>query len=131
MRKSAWSVATCLETSARTVAAAGAAVRAKERKRMSKCVERLSLSTKPTESSETDQNIFIGIRIRLPRSKSGPAIALTAKIFQDRIMRMVVRSLSSKGVNPGVEVTADATVYLFNRHDCEPIRFEPISWLAV
>jgi len=131
MRKSAWSVATCLETSARTVAAVESAVRAKEKKRMSECDEKQLPLIKPIESSGLAPNIFIEIRIRLPRSKSGPATVLTAKTLQARILMMVVRSLSSKGVNPGVEVTANATIHFLDGDDSQPVRLEPVGWVAV
>src|SRR5882762_4142593 len=124
MRKSAWSVATCLETSARTVAAVGLAARAKERKRMSKCVERSSRSTKPTESWATGRNTSTGTLIRVPRSKSGPATLPTVKI-------LLARNRSYKGANRGAEVTDNATVHLQYRNDGKSARVESSGWLAV
>src|SRR6267378_1595165 len=131
MRKSAWSVATCLETSARTVAAVGLAARAKERKRMSKCVERSSRSTKPTESWATGRNTSTGTLIRVPRSKSGPATLPTVKILLALIRMMVARNRSYKGANRGAEVTDNATVHLQYRNDGKSARVESSGWLAV
>src|SRR5438132_1089603 len=130
MLKSVWSVATHPTKSARSVAAADNAATAR-RRRMSKCDEKLSPSIQPIESLETDPHISIEIRIQKLVLRSGPATLLIARILQHHILRTVVRSLSSKGVNRGEEVIVNATVHFLYSHDREPARLEPARWMAV
>jgi hypothetical protein len=113
------------------VAAVVNAATARRERKMSECEEKQLVLIKPTESSAVDPNIFIETRIPVPKSKSGLAIPRTVKTLQGRILMMVAKSRLFKDASPGAEVVANASIYLFDSDDGEPVRLEPVGWLAI
>ena len=76
-------------------------------------------------------NIFTAILIRKPKSRSGPATVPTVKILLARTPMTEDRSQLFRDVNPGVEVIANATVYLLDSYDGEPAWSQSAERVAV
>jgi len=127
------SVATCTASCVKSVVAVGPAVTVaiSRRRRMSKCIEKLSPSTKQTASLVTVPYISTVVWIQLPRSKSGLATLLTVKISAALIQTMVDLNQSCKGASPGAGAVADATIHFLHRDDREPTWAQPAIGLAV
>src|SRR5258708_7469435 len=90
-----------------------------------------SNSRQQIESLAIDLFISIVQSILKPRSKSGPATVLTARISPDCTLMMEALNQSFRGESRGEEVTGNASVHLFHRHDREPARVKPARRLAI
>jgi len=126
------SVASCTASCVKSVVAVGPAVTvATRRRRMSKCIEKLSTSTKPTGSSVTVQYISTVVWTQMPRLRSGLATLLIVRISAAHIRTMVDLNLSYRVASLGAGAVADATIHFLHRDDREPTWPQPAGWLAV
>src|SRR6267378_802123 len=127
------SVASCTASCVKSVVAVGPAVTVatSRRRRMSKCTEKLSPSTRQIASSVTVPYISTVAWIQLPRLRSGLATLLTVRISEAHIQTMVELNQSCKGASPGAGAVADATIHFLHRDDREPTWAQPAIGLAV
>jgi len=117
----------------KSVVAVGLAVTVatSRRRRMSKCIEKLSPSTNKTEWLVIGRFISTVAWIHLPRSRSGLATLLTVKISAVCIQTMADLNQSCKGASPGAGAVADATIHFLHRDDREPTWPQPSAGLAI
>ena len=82
-------------------------------------------------SSEIDPFTFIGVVIRLQRSKSGHVTRLTAKTLRGHTLMTVDLSQSFRDGSLGVEVDVNAAIYFLHRDDRKPARAQSPGWMAI